>query len=112
MYLIDAILKTIAGPYVELFSQRIINIFREVYDETGEKDKLRLDYLLSTWEGRNLLPNSDLEAMRKHVGIRKVTLLNYPQYKNILPIRKFGEVSEIVVIISLISFIIVSVIDT
>ena len=96
VYLIDAILKTIAGPYVELFSQRIVHIFRELYDETGEKDRLRLDYLLSTWEARNLLPHADIDAMREHIGPRRVTLQAYPQYRNVFPIRKFGEVGVMV----------------
>eukprot|EP01041_Mallomonas_annulata_P001448 gene1448-2788_t len=73
-YLVDSILKNVGGPYVSLFSSHIVEVYRRVFDELNEKDKARLDYMLSTWEQRRILPKDFLLAMRSHIGARIVCI--------------------------------------
>ena len=92
-YLIDCIIKSLGNPYLELFSGHLVSIFNNTYAQVLEHDKLRLDYLLSTWEARGLINTTLLEQMRSTVGPLKVNFESYPQSKNMLHKRSWAEVS-------------------
>ncbi len=92
--MIDSIVRNVAGPYGELFGNHIFASFSKVFEESNEKDKERLDYLLSTWEARRLFARTELNRLRSFIGDRRVIESNYPLLKNALPYRKLADVSE------------------
>ena len=46
----------------------------KIIPQLSEKDRARLDFLLSTWEERKILPRDLLALMRAHIGTRIVAL--------------------------------------
>jgi len=84
-------LRSVGGPYVDLFSQHLGGLFQHTFDVVDERDKSRLDFMLSTWERRGALRAGVLDAMRRSVGALRVTLDAYPQMQGVGPVRKFGE---------------------
>ena len=93
-YLIDSVMKHVGGPFPMLFSRHMMAVFQRAYDEVHllhgrlpfssrqnpppflcpqmpQKEKDRLDFLLGTWEERQLLPGELLAGMRRMVVARK-----------------------------------------
>lgn len=91
-YLIDSILRSVAGPYVHLFGSHLTVLFKTAVDGgMEEKDRARLDYLLSTWERRGMLRSDVLTSMRNIIGARRVTLAAYPHMQAVTgPVRVFS----------------------
>jgi hypothetical protein len=74
-YLVDCIMRTVGSPYIQLFCQHIVDVFNRVFSELHDLDKARLDYMLSTWEMRGVMPEELLGAMRHHIGTRIVNIM-------------------------------------
>lgn len=55
-----------------MFSAHIVAVIQKIFPTLIEKDKARLDYLLSTWEARKLLSVEVLTSLRGVVGPRIV----------------------------------------
>lgn len=84
IYLIDSILRNIAGPYVEVMNNEIVAIMNIIFMQFDEKDKLRFDYVVSTWETRRIFTNDVLEKLRLNILVdRKVNVNRYPNTNSI-----------------------------
>lgn len=96
-YLIDSIMKHVGGPYAALFSRHLAEVYLRVFDELPEKDRARLDFLLSTWEERKLLSSELLSRMRSHINLRIVAPnLQTPQSNFSIPTNDNFPVSSFI----------------
>jgi hypothetical protein len=89
-YLLDSVMKAAGALYAPLFASHVVVVFERTFAEVDifknpcvqiimlyilqliDIDKARLDYLLSTWEERVMLPPPLLTDMRKIIGTRIV----------------------------------------
>lgn len=75
-------MRNVGGVYINMFSAHIVAVIQKIFPTLIEKDKARLDYLLSTWEARKLLSVEVLMSLRGVIGPRivrasKVRLFQY-----------------------------------
>lgn len=66
-YLMDSIMKYNRDPYVPLFLQYLESIYSTVFHDIPEKDRKKIEFLLTTWEERNLIPSELLQSMRNEL---------------------------------------------
>lgn len=83
-YLMDSIMKNVGGPYAALFGRHLLEIFSRTFTEVPTKDREKLDFLLGTWEERQVtclkdrkifMPENVLPSIREFVNTKKKTTL-------------------------------------
>eukprot|EP01113_Clastostelium_recurvatum_P036522 TRINITY_DN5218_c0_g1_i5.p1 TRINITY_DN5218_c0_g1~~TRINITY_DN5218_c0_g1_i5.p1 ORF type:complete len:718 (+),score=131.51 TRINITY_DN5218_c0_g1_i5:28-2154(+) len=69
LYLLDSIIKNVGGPYLPLFSRKIVSTFCEVFEKSNnDSTRVSMVHLLNTWEG--LFPSThlaDINTRIKHL---------------------------------------------
>ena len=69
LYLLDSIIKSRAKPhYLQPFAETAANLFLEVFQTVGDKDKLRMRRVLKTWREMKLLPSIKSEPVWVHIN--------------------------------------------
>ncbi|KAI1294052.1 hypothetical protein EDD11_008281, partial [Mortierella claussenii] len=53
LYLIDSIIKNVGGPYLNLFSRSIVNLFLDAYQAVDNTAKISFEKVLGTWPNWN-----------------------------------------------------------
>lgn len=61
LYIIDSIMKTVGGPYLDIFSKEILKLFVQVFETWTSSSKCKLFQLRWTWNG--LLHSSILHLL-------------------------------------------------
>jgi len=79
-YLMDSIMKNVGGPYAAFFGRHLLETFSRTFADVPTRDREKLDFLLGTWEERQVtcikersifMPGDVLLKMREFVHAKK-----------------------------------------